>query len=278
MGNPTGYRVYCSTNNFASPITNTAGLSVTVGLNTNIETRYYVRAFNNIGEGPPSNIWTNKAPAPPPSGTIAISAPVLSATNVAPGQTITGTANVTNGTANPVAISEGWLTARQPGASNQSGPFDDWTPGLAAQTVAPGGVIALTSSWTVRADAPLGIWQAHLAVKIGGTYQDGPNTAFVVNPATQTPPSAPQNLSGNVISASRIDLNWRDNSANEDAFHIERSDNGSAYREIGLTGAGKTWFIDSNLQSRTRYTYRIYAANSFGRSPYSNTWSGKTYR
>jgi uncharacterized protein (TIGR02145 family) len=84
-------------------------------------------------------------------------------------------------------------------------------------------------------------------------------------------PAPPENLTGVVISSSRIDLAWIDRSTNETGFKIERKIQGGTFIVIGSVSANSNTFIDSGLTASTSYIYRVYSYNSGGNSPmYSN--------
>ncbi len=179
----TGYRMYRSLGTSAFTAVGTTAANVatfTTTFDTNQVSRFYVVAYNasNI-ESLPSNIVTNTPNVTPPP-TLVLFPPTVNPTSLAFGQIISGTSRFTNNTGAPLVITSGVLTARQPGASNASGPDDDWSPGIPAQTVPIGGIVNLNASWVVRADAPLGVWNAHLAVLLPSGYVDGPNTPFNV--------------------------------------------------------------------------------------------------
>ena len=89
-----------------------------------------------------------------------------------------------------------------------------------------------------------------------------------------TPPESPSELSLVEVSNTQINLFWRDNSTNEDAFIVERStSDNSNYAEIATLGAGSTSYEDINIAPEV-YFYRIKAMNSGGDSDYSNEVSG----
>src|SRR5262245_33224340 len=100
------------------------------------------------------------------------------------------------------------------------------------------------------------------------------NTAETTTPAL--PPSAPSNLTSLAVSSSQINLNWSDNSSNEDGFRIERcaAASGSCldanFQEIAQVGQNVTSFNNTGLPAQTTYTYRVRAYNSVGPSAYSN--------
>jgi len=85
-------------------------------------------------------------------------------------------------------------------------------------------------------------------------------------------PAAPTNLSGTVVSSSRINLSWTDNASNESSFYIERATN-SAFTQnlvINSVGSNVTSYQDTGLSASTRYYYRVRASNIDGYSAYSN--------
>ena len=91
------------------------------------------------------------------------------------------------------------------------------------------------------------------------------------------PPNAPSGLTATAISSGQIDLNWTDNSTNENGFTVERSHNGiDNWTEIGFSVAENTYYADTGLNSGTVYYYRIAAYNENGSSGYSNTANGTT--
>lgn len=107
-------------------------------------------------------------------------------------------------------------------------------------------------------------------------YNTGGYSAYsnVVNYTTTapTPPAAPTSLSGVVVSSSRIDLNWTDNSSNETSFYIERATNSSFTQNLVTknVGSNTTSYQDTGLSGSTTYYYRIRASNLDGYSGYSN--------
>jgi len=83
------------------------------------------------------------------------------------------------------------------------------------------------------------------------------------------PPDAPGNLTFGTVTSSSIELNWSDNSDNEDGFRIYRSTSiGGDYSPVGTTTAEATSFNNTGLTSNTTYYYRVYAYNTGGSSSY----------
>lgn len=105
---------------------------------------------------------------------------------------------------------------------------------------------------------------------------------FILNSCTSTTdsnttkttvvvPLAPTNITGKVISTTKINLSWTDNSTNELGFKIERKTGSSTYSVIGTTNTNELTFNDSNLSPSTTYSYRVYSYNNTGNSlTYSN--------
>ena len=72
-------------------------------------------------------------------------------------------------------------------------------------------------------------------------------------------------------------LNWLDNSDNEDNFLVERSTTvAGGYIQIATLGANARTFTDNTVFRKTAYYYRVRAANTGGKSSYSNVGSVKT--
>lgn len=69
-------------------------------------------------------------------------------------------------------------------------------------------------------------------------------------------------------------LSWQDNSTNEASFSIERKAEACAgpapFTEIATTAANVTTFTDGTVTEGVTYCYRVAAANTAGKSPYSN--------
>ena len=86
---------------------------------------------------------------------------------------------------------------------------------------------------------------------------------------------APTKLSINVLSSSRIELNWTDNSGNETGFKIERKTGNGAFTEIDTVKANVVSYIVTGLSSSNSYTFRVRAYNSSANSTYSNEVSVK---
>lgn len=88
--------------------------------------------------------------------------------------------------------------------------------------------------------------------------------------ATSAPPAAPSNLT--VTPVNSMDLNWQDNSNDEDGFYIESTQDTVAgnWIQIASLGADVTYYHHTGLNPGEDYFYRVRAYNSNGNSAYSN--------
>jgi hypothetical protein len=87
-------------------------------------------------------------------------------------------------------------------------------------------------------------------------------------------PTAPSNLTASALSSFRVLLSWEDNSTNEYAFVIEKSDDGVEWfdpYDARSTGQDQTVFVWDGLEPNTTYYFRMRALSNGGFSTYSNT-------
>jgi len=89
--------------------------------------------------------------------------------------------------------------------------------------------------------------------------------------------NSPAQLESEAISATEIQLNWKENVVFEDGFRIMRSEGDTSdFQEIGTVEENTTSYTDSELSAETTYYYRIYAFNSDVVSIASNTAESRT--
>jgi len=115
----------------------------------------------------------------------------------------------------------------------------------------------------------------------GGTYVGMRHYAVTV--AQLAPPTvplaAPSDLAAAAAGAGLIDLTWTDNSADETAFHVERSPDGTtAWTEVATVLADATSYSDAALACGTAYHYRVraYRSGDDAYSGYSETTTAVT--
>jgi hypothetical protein len=87
-----------------------------------------------------------------------------------------------------------------------------------------------------------------------------------------SPPAAPSQLVASTPAARTIALAWRDNSADEQAFVIERATGtpDAPFTALATVGANVTSFTDATAAKKTTYFYRVRARNGSGASAPSN--------
>jgi parallel beta-helix repeat protein len=92
-------------------------------------------------------------------------------------------------------------------------------------------------------------------------------------PTMNCPPAGPTGLGASAASASQINLAWSDNAADETAYRVERSPDGSTdWSEIASLAANSTAYSDASLACGSTYYYRVraYRAGDGLYSSYSN--------
>jgi hypothetical protein len=86
-----------------------------------------------------------------------------------------------------------------------------------------------------------------------------------------TYPAAPSDLSATVLTLTKVDLSWTDNSSGEEGFTIERKkESDGTYEEIATVSSNTESYSDEEVSGFTTYYYRISAFNDSGSSDFSN--------
>jgi hypothetical protein len=86
------------------------------------------------------------------------------------------------------------------------------------------------------------------------------NTASATTQSGTSDPYAPSNLTAAAISTSQINLNWIDNSSNENGFAIERAlSSAGPWSNIATLGTNMTSYSNTGLSPATTYYYRVRA-------------------
>ncbi len=91
-------------------------------------------------------------------------------------------------------------------------------------------------------------------------------------------PAAPTNLAvtSNLLQK-QPKLYWKDNSANESAFVVERKPAGGSYTKLAQVAANQTQYVDTSAAAGQAYNYRVKAINGTVSSGYSNEVAGSAY-
>jgi len=145
--------------------------------------------------------------------------------------------------------------------------------GTSASSPHVAGAAALVKS-AFPAFGPVEIWE-FLKERAEDLGVPGPDGRYgygllTLGPApTVGPPAAPSGLQARAVGPRQIDLNWQDNSDNEDGFIIERREE-QEFAEIARVGADITQYMDTTVQPATAYCYRVRAFNAAGVSGPSN--------
>ncbi len=110
---------------------------------------------------------------------------------------------------------------------------------------------------------------------LNSDFQDA---VFLIDNVKQvSPPAAPSRPTVCAVTATSVDLTWRDQSDNETMFLVERSlSQNGPYVQVGKKGIGRQSFRDSGLLPQTQYYYRIRSANDAGKCAPSGTAATRT--
>src|SRR5690606_29954871 len=96
--------------------------------------------------------------------------------------------------------------------------------------------------------------------KPGGCPSDQSKTVTVVINGREDVITAPGSLTAEVVSSSRVNLFWNDNSDNETGFEIYRAtDPDGPFTFVTLTDHGDNYFADSSLNPGIEYYYTLRA-------------------
>ncbi len=110
-------------------------------------------------------------------------------------------------------------------------------------------------------------WSDSAERRLGSEYLRQTVFGFGIN-------STPEHREVPTISLTQINLEWRDNSANETGFEIERRQDNQAFAKIAEVAANVTAYADTGLTPLTSYRYRVRAFdvsnNAYTFSNYSN--------
>lgn len=216
---------------------------------------YRVRAINTAGNSAWSNTASATTPSLLPTAPINLSATLSAQAPLTVGLAWTDTASNETGFTIERATNTGFTTGRVTftvGANVTA--YADTTAAVSA-----------TYYYRVRASNVAGVsaWS---------------NTASIA----VVPPAAPTSFTATASPVSAnpptVALAWRDNSANEGGFQIQRATNASF--TVNLTtvavAANVTGYVDSAVQSNIRYYYRVRAVNGAGNSAWSASMSATT--
>jgi FtsP/CotA-like multicopper oxidase with cupredoxin domain len=90
---------------------------------------------------------------------------------------------------------------------------------------------------------------------------------------TGAPPTAPTNLTADILAATQVGLAWTDNATNETGYVVERSATAGAFVQIATLPADTVTYVDATVAASNTYSYRVIATNGAGPSGPSNVVS-----
>ena len=94
-------------------------------------------------------------------------------------------------------------------------------------------------------------------------------------------PTAPTGLLATALSFTEIQLDWTDNSSNEDGFEIHNSSDGITYALLDTVGASVTTFTDTGLANNALWYYKVRSYKGAAYSDFTTfasetTWGAPT--
>lgn len=99
------------------------------------------------------------------------------------------------------------------------------------------------------------------------------NLELYINDIMNTPAPAfvyhPTYFTDTVISHAQLNLSWTDNTSNETAFILERSDDNDTFSVIAVLAPNTLTYADTGLNANSDYYYRIKAATATDTSAYT---------
>ena len=122
-------------------------------------------------------------------------------------------------------------------------------------------------------DLPYG-GELPLTVQIGDAVSR-PDVTISVDGTPGPKPAAPANISAAGLGNGAIQLSWSSSGPEPSIFLIERSADGSSFKQIASVEVDQLTFIDLDVNDEVEYRYRIQGLSRWGLSPYSGVVSQK---
>jgi hypothetical protein len=159
-------------------------------------------------------------------------------------------------------------------------------------TLAPGGTQQFTATvsdqfgnpmsaqpaftWSLTGIGALGSSGKYTAPGSTGTaavQAAGGGLAGTASVTVSSLPAAPTNLVATAASSHQVNLAWQESSTNLTGFIIQRSPDKSRWTQLASVSAATTTYMDTTVNRRKTYYYRVCATNSLGSSAWSNVVS-----
>jgi hypothetical protein len=140
-----------------------------------------------------------------------------------------------------------------------------------------GNSFAATVTWQVSGGGTVNNTGLYTAPSSTGNFQvkvsaNGKNAQ--ANVTVTTVPAAPSNLTAKASlqnGNAQVQLQWNNNSNNQNGIAVQRSsDGGTTWTTIVMLSGNSNNYTDTTVARGSTYTYRVYAYNPLGSSPYSN--------
>jgi hypothetical protein len=220
---------------------NTQAAEVT-GLASEKPYGFRVFAFNKAGESAAAGPITIQTLGTPPARPLALSASNVKATTV----------------------DLGWTDA----SSNEQAFVIEASQDLGRNWVEAGRTKTNLQQQTVTGLLPETRYQFRVSA-LNASGKSDPSNVVEVTTLGQAP-LAPDNLTAdpNGVTATSVELAWRDNSPNETEFEIFRAPaGGTAWQQVGKTSTNVARYTATGLTPATGYQFRVRAKNAWGFSP-----------
>jgi len=235
------------------PVVGTPAANRTVfsdsGLLVGVKYYYRVKAYNQFGTSPRSNVATVPDGAAPP---------------VAPD-------NLTASALDETRIGLAWRDRSNNEALFKIDRRQSGTSGWAR-------IGSLSTDTTTHTDTGLGpLTKYYYKVKAWNSEGNSDYSDLAYATTVQSVPAAPAGLAAPAVTCTRIDLVWQDRSSNEALFKIDRRQSGtSGWARIATPAADSTAHSDTGLPAGTKLYYKIKAYNSSGNSAYTALCTART--
>jgi len=221
---------------------------VITGLTPDTEYYFQIRAFNSGGESPESREAKLRTPDFPPNSPTNLIASAVSGSQV----------NLT------------WIDNSN---NEQNFIVERSTDNVTFKEL----VRLLNNSTSFQDMSVISNTQYYYRVKAINGFGESAYTASASAKTPEVLPNQPNNLIVNTFSGSKLQLNWIDNSNNENGFIILRSKSlNGTYTELTRVESDVTSYIDTGLDINAFYYYKVKSYNNIGESAESNIGNGKT--
>jgi M6 family metalloprotease-like protein len=113
----------------------------------------------------------------------------------------------------------------------------------------------------------------------GNSAQDAINIDYLVIRADNTPvtpPADPTGMGAVAVAHNQVDLVWTDNANDETGCEVERALSGGSFSPLVTLAAGVSSYTDTTVSELTSYDYRVRAIKGATASGFSNTTSATT--